>query len=352
MRIIAGSGRLFLHGAQNMTEPIVSVIIPTRNRPGRLSQTLRALNGQDVPAHYYETIVVDDGSMPPVVVPETGSGPRQRVVRLEGSERSASRNAGAAVARGKVLVFIDDDITVARDFIYSHLYAHRKWPEALVVGSIKLPAEAMAKPFAKFRQTIDDASIPRIPGRAQGRNLCAAGNMSISRDLFHEIGGFDPNLVSGEDQDFALRHTALGRKIVFWPRARAVHEDNALDIRSYCRRAEWGSKHLVPFCRRHPNWPDNIERERVNSHLCWSRDPISLTLRKLIKGILALPPFREALFLTTSVLERTAPGSSTLDLMYRVLLGVHIRRGYREGVARYDSQLSERRLAARPSAAD
>jgi GT2 family glycosyltransferase len=335
-----------------MTEPIVSVIIPTRNRQERLCQTLGALKAQDVPAHYYEIIVVDDGSMPPVVPPDRGSGPIQRLVRLEGSERSASRNAGAAVARGSVLIFIDDDITVAGDFIYSHLYAQRKWPEALAVGSIKLPTEAMPKPFARFRQILDGVSIPRVPGRAQARNFCAAGNMSISRDVFHEIGGFDPNLVSGEDQDLALRHTALGREIVFWPRARAVHEDNALDIRSYCRRVEWGSKHLVPFCFRHPNWPDNIERERVNSHLCWSRDPISLTLSKLIKGVLALPPFRETLFLITSVLERAAPGSSTLDLMYRVLLGVHIRRGYREGVARYDSQLSERRLAARASAAD
>jgi len=230
-----------------------------------------------------------------------------------------------------VLVFVDDDMIVGSDFLYNHLYAHRRWPLALVVGSVRLPSEAMPRPFVRFRQRIDDGIVPRIPGPARIRNFCAAGNMSISREQFHDIGGFNPMLVSGEDQDFALRHSALGREIVFWPRARAVHHDSALDIRAYCRRAEWGSKHLVPFCRRHPDWPDNIERERVNSPLRWRQDPVSLTFRKVIKGALWLPPIRETLFLITSVLERVAPDSSTLDRMYQVLLGVYIRRGYRQG---------------------
>jgi hypothetical protein len=91
----------------------------------------------------------------------------------------------------------------------------------------------------------------------------------------------------------------------------------------------------VQFCRRHPSWPDNIERLRVNSPLRCRSDPVFLSLRKLIKGILALTPFREALFLTTSVLERLSPNSRALDRMYRVLLGVHIRRGYREGARRH-----------------
>jgi GT2 family glycosyltransferase len=176
--------------------------------------------------------------------------------------------------------------------------------------------------------------------------------MSISRELFQDIGGFDPSIVSGEDQDFALRHTALGREIVFWPEAAAVHEDNALEIRCYCRRMEWGSRHLVQFCRRHPTWPENIERERVNSVLHWGGEPVSLSLHKLIKGMLSLTLFREVLFLITSAVERGAPGSRALDRLYRVLLGVHIQTGYREGVARYDCQVIKRRPAAGASAAD
>ena len=91
-----------------MNQLRASVIIPTRDRPERLAQTVSLLRGQDLLASDYEIIVVDDGSTPPTVLPEAESGPRLKVVRLEESERSASRNAGAAAAQGKVLVFVDD----------------------------------------------------------------------------------------------------------------------------------------------------------------------------------------------------------------------------------------------------
>jgi GT2 family glycosyltransferase len=235
-----------------------------------------------------------------------------------------------------VLIFVDDDMTVESDFISNHLRAHRKWPDALVVGSIRLPTEALTRPFGRFRQRIDESKLPEVPGPTPMRNFCAAGNMSISRKLYEDIGGLDARIVSGEDQDFALRHSALGRPIIFWPRARAIHHDHALDIRAYCQRVEWGSEHLVRFCRRHPGWPDNVERERVNSPLRWGGEPVSLSLRKLIKSTLALPALRQSLFLVTSLLERTAPNGRVLDRMYRLLLGVHIRRGYRKGAQHCD----------------
>src|SRR5262245_62091464 len=147
-----------------MTEPGATVIIPTRNRPESLARTLSLLRFQDVPTSEYEIVVVDDGSVPPIVLPDAGSGPELMLVRLEESERSASRNAGAMTARGKLLVFVDDDVSVGSDFIYNHLFAHRRWPRALVVGSVRLPSEAMTRPFVRFRQGIDDSIGPRIPG--------------------------------------------------------------------------------------------------------------------------------------------------------------------------------------------
>jgi hypothetical protein len=113
---------------------------------------------------------------------------------------------------------------------------------------------------------------------------------------------------------------------------------------------EWGSRNVVRFCGRHPDWPDNIVRERVNSAVRWGREPVSLSLRKVIKGMLALKPFCEALFSIASVLERVAPNCRALDRIYRVLLGVHIRRGYREGARQYDLGTSKGRHAAEATA--
>ena len=137
--------------------------------------------------------------------------------------------------------------------------------------------------------------------------------------------------MSSEDQDFALRHTGRGGKIVYIPEAEAIHNDNALDIGSYCRRAEWGAEHMVPFCKRYPDWPDNVERETVNGPVRWGREPISQSSRKLLKLGLTISPVLAVLFVVASILERTAPDSLALDRVYRLLLGAHILRGYRKG---------------------
>src|SRR5215467_2719982 len=95
----------------------ISVIIPTHNRPSELVRTLECLKRQTIPAEEYEIIVVDDGSQPPVQLTLVTGPPKCSIVRLEGVERSAARNAGAAAASGQILVFIDDDISVDSSFL-------------------------------------------------------------------------------------------------------------------------------------------------------------------------------------------------------------------------------------------
>src|SRR5437867_926138 len=106
-----------------MNDIKLSVIIPTHNRANELADTLACLKRQSLAAAEYEIIVVDDGSSPPVRLPEDKENPSCSVVRLEGVERSAARNAGAAAAKGRLLVFVDDDISVGADFLEAHLHA-------------------------------------------------------------------------------------------------------------------------------------------------------------------------------------------------------------------------------------
>lgn len=336
-----------------MSQTKISIIIPTRDRPEKLMKTLACLKLQDLAPTDYEIIVVDDGSSPAVTLPDSKADLICRLVRTPGLERSAARNRGAAAATGNLLVFVDDDITVEPDFLATHLRAHGEWSDALAVGVIRLPEAAMSKPFARFRQKLEQQEAPRARGITPMRNFCAAANMSIPRDLFRELGGFDSSLASGEDQDLALRHSARAGQIAFLPEAVAIHNDNALEIRSYCRRAEWGSLHLIPFCRRYPDWPDNVERERVNGPVRWWREPILQSGRKAIKLGLTLKPIVAVMFGLASALERLAPNSLALDRVYRLLLGAHVLRGYRKGrkLSAIGSRLSvnnKRRLAPDP----
>jgi hypothetical protein len=164
--------------------------------------------------------------------------------------------------------------------------------------------------------------------------------MSINRDLFSKLGGFEPTILCGEDQDLALRHTSRGGRIVFQPEAATIHNDTALDARSYYRRTEWGAENMVAFCLRYPDWPDNVEREKVNGPVLLGREPFKQSLRKAIKHALTLNPILIALFATASALERTAPNSSALERVYRLLLGAHILRGYRKGLKRFRNENS------------
>jgi len=309
-----------------MSGPRVSVIIPTHNRPEKLEETLAHLTRQSLDASDYEIIVVDDGSTPPVTLPANF-----RLIRLDGGERSAARNKGAAAARGELLVFVDDDITVGNNFLAAHLEAHREWPRALLVGAIRLPESALLTPFGRFRQHLEDSDIPKRRGPTGMRNFCAAANTAISRARFDELGGFDPGIASAEDQDLALRHTASGELIVFVPEARVIHRDSSLDLGSYCRRAEWGAEMMIPFCRRYPDLPDNVVRERINGPVRWGAEPIGLSVRKTAKTAFAAAPLRLVLMGTAIILERLAPASALLERIYRLILGIHLQRGYRRG---------------------
>jgi GT2 family glycosyltransferase len=315
-----------------MSQPIVSVIIPSHNRGDRLPGTLAALGKQSLPEAAYEIVVVDDGSTPPVILSPTESGPRLLLIRTAGVERSAARNAGAVGSRGRLLVFLDDDIHVGPEFLTKYLTAHAEWPDALLVGSIRLPDAALATPFGHFRQQLEQQEVPMVRGPITARNFCTAANMAIARERFDRLGGFDATLVSAEDQDLALRHTAAGGRIAFVPEAEGVHQDGALDIASYCRRVEWGSEKMVLFCRRHPDWPDNRQRQRVNGFIDANSEPLGARLRKLAKSALATTPVIVGLLAMARMLEYGTRPSRVLDRVYRLLLGAHIFRGFRTGL--------------------
>jgi len=308
--------------------PGISVVVPTRNRPQALASTLADLKAQELEPDAYEIAVVDDGSEPKASVPDG-----VRLLRLEGRERSAARNAGARAAGAPLLLFVDDDAGLRPDFVARHLRAQAEWPGALAVGATRLTATPT--PFGRFRQRLEADQVPVARGPTSRRNFCTAQNMSIARATFEALGGFDEAIACGEDQDLALRHTARGGQIVYVPEALGVHFDTALDIRSYCRRSEWGAREMLPFCRKHPDWPDNRARQVVNAPPAWGREPIRRSLRKTLKTFAATAPAIAAVFWAAAVLERAAPESRLLDLLYRAALGAHLTRGYREGLRRY-----------------
>ena len=92
-----------------MTGPIVSIIIPTHDRPERLRQALISVQAQSFVD--WEVIVVDDGTEPPLndTVGSGFSDPRISFHRQPSRGPGPARQLGASLARGALLCFLDDD---------------------------------------------------------------------------------------------------------------------------------------------------------------------------------------------------------------------------------------------------
>ena len=91
-----------------------SVIILTCNRVGRCLDSV-AHNADRLTGHFSEIIVVNNGTQP-VDLPATIAGVPCQILQMTRNLDAVARNAGIAVARGKYIVFVDDDAYFPDDF--------------------------------------------------------------------------------------------------------------------------------------------------------------------------------------------------------------------------------------------
>jgi glycosyltransferase involved in cell wall biosynthesis len=133
-------------------EPKLSVVIPTRNRAGLLTTTLRPLL-EDPAAH--EIVVADDGSTddtPRVLERLAATSDRLRVKRLTGVGAQEAREEAAQAATGDVLLCLDDDVLLAPGTVSGHLRRHLDGRPKLVAGftPVRLPERRSAGQFPRY----------------------------------------------------------------------------------------------------------------------------------------------------------------------------------------------------------
>ena len=99
--------------------PDYSIIVPTYRRRDSLARCLKAIEALDFPRDRFELLVVDDGSpVPPAdLVASVDRSLDARLVCAPHGGPSAARNTGADLARGRYLVFTDDDCAPHPDWL-------------------------------------------------------------------------------------------------------------------------------------------------------------------------------------------------------------------------------------------
>lgn len=94
--------------AATLAAPIVSVIIPTRNRQAMLKEAIASVHDQQS-FRDYEIIIASNGEHNPNKTRDIADRYGCRLVVLHNGNRSAARNAAIKIARGEWIAFLDDD---------------------------------------------------------------------------------------------------------------------------------------------------------------------------------------------------------------------------------------------------
>lgn len=226
--------------------PLVSVLIPFRDRPELLKECVRTVREKtDYPN--YEILALDNGSR----LPETKEllhhlqkemGEQLRVFDLDFPfNYSLLNNFGAMQARGSHLLFLNNDTEVISPEWMSAMLEHSQRPEVGAVGARLLFPEGTIQHAGVVigMGGLAGHQFSGLPGHASGylhkvrsiHNLSAVTGacMMMPREYFLTLGGFNATELKDEftDVELCLRVRESGRLIVYTPYALLTHFESA-----------------------------------------------------------------------------------------------------------------------------
>lgn len=217
--------------------PELSVIIPCFGRSHLLGACLEALERQTLDRERFEVIVVDDGSPEPLeenLVPRPGLDLRSH--RQAQSGPATARNAGAALARGNLLVFTDSDCRPDPEWLRHLQNAYRLHPAGTCFAGHTVNA-LRNRPCSEASQHLIDYLFAYFDKAEEEGGFVTSGNMACPAREFHELGGFSDafRVAGGEDRYFGLQWVARIGPVRLVPEA-VIHHHHALGPREFFRQ--------------------------------------------------------------------------------------------------------------------
>jgi glycosyltransferase involved in cell wall biosynthesis len=181
--------------------PLISVIIPTRDRCALLQEAIMSVVAVRCVGFELEIIVVDDGS-----TDETAKVVQSYPITYLRTDRqgaSAARNVGMLAARGDYIAFLDDDDVWLPHTLAPQMRVFEEHPEYGAVFARVQLTDADRRPYGSPIPT-----WPKDSGWIFDDLLTywpQLGSVIVRTAVAREVGGFDPTLLSEEDWDWLLR---------------------------------------------------------------------------------------------------------------------------------------------------
>jgi GT2 family glycosyltransferase len=289
-----------------VASPFLSIIVPTLNGMTWLPTLMDALSRQTF--RDFEVIVVDDGSSDHTVGFLEENYPAVRViVNRQNQGFVVSCNTGAAAARGKIIVFLNNDTEPETTWAEELARAICSHPQSGIFASKLLLFDERDK-LHSAGDIMGLDGIPRNRGVWQVDNGQfdhnaaifggCGGAVAYRRELWTALGGFDEQFwMYIEDADFAFRAQLLGWEATFVPSARVYHHLSATGggvLASYYvgRNTIWLIAKNMPRTLLWRNFPRIIAAQlaiAVDALRHWRGEAARARLRGQIAGVLGLP---------------------------------------------------------------
>ncbi|MEH3146416.1 MAG: glycosyltransferase [Methylobacterium frigidaeris] len=223
--------------------PLVSVVIPTRDRPDLIRTAIRGvLDRTDYSA--IEVVVVDNGSTDAAVhalYADLAADPRVRRLDRPGPFNFSSLiNDGVAASTGSVVVLLNNDVEVLEPHWLSEmvrqavrpgigavgaklLYGHGRLQHAGVVVGLG----GRAGHILRNRPAETPGHLGRLRVAHEVAGVTAAC-LAVTRDRFDAVGGLDAEAfpIDFNDIDLCLRLAAAGYRSIWTPRAVLAHHES------------------------------------------------------------------------------------------------------------------------------
>ena len=203
--------------------PLFSVIVPAYRAMHLLPESLPALLASDLPRERWELIVVDDAGGDDTA--KVAARWADRVIVLDGPPGGPGRgrNAGAAVARGRWLVFVDQDVCVHRDTLSRMAANAERHPDLAAMFGTYDAHPAAPGVLSEYRNLLHRRVHCAGAGDAE---TFWAGCGAVRRDAFEAVNGFDVvRFPRGQIEDIELgyRLRDAGGRILLDPGIQGTH---------------------------------------------------------------------------------------------------------------------------------
>ena len=210
----------------------VSVIVTTRNSIRTIEPCIRSIRAQDHPR--LEIVLVDNRSDDGTL---EAAAPLVDVLIAAGPERSAQRNVGIAGSRGRYVLVVDSDMILQPGVIGEAVRISRR-TGAQAIG---IPERSFGQGFWARCKALERSLYPK--------DEVLSGARFFARDHLLGIGGYDENLVLGEDWDLSLR--AAGGRLTAFTDALILHDEGKLRLSDVARKKFYYGRFLLGFVRKH-----------------------------------------------------------------------------------------------------